>query len=94
MEKDRSSLAMHLLQLSLLLPIAAGLSWRKAAGEKDATVTHNLQLMSSCSPQSFRGGCLHPLKQQDGAAGLPAWLQAVWQGTLLGHVPAVLMPCM
>ena len=84
---------MHLLPFSLLLAVTAGLSWREEAGEKDATVTHNLQLMSSCSPQSYGGGCLHPLKQHNSAAGLPALLQAVWQGTVLGHVPAVLVPC-
>lgn len=83
---------MHFLQFSL--GITAGLSWREEAGEEDATVTRNLQLMSSCSPQSYGGGCLHPLKQQDGAAGSPALLQAVWQGAVLGHVPAVLVPCM
>lgn len=67
---------MHLLRFSLLLAITAGLSWGEEAGEKDATVTRNLQLMSSRSPQSYGGGCLHPLKQQDGAAALPALLQA------------------
>lgn len=85
---------MHLLQFSLLLAISAGVSWREEAGEKDATVTHNLQLRSSCSPQSYGGGCLHPVKQQEGAAGSPALLRAVWQGTGLGHVPAVLVPRM
>lgn len=84
---------MHLLQLSLLLAITYGLSWREEAGKKDATVTHNLQLTSSHSPQSYGGGCLHPLKQQDSAAALPVLLQAVWQGTALWHVPAVLVPC-
>lgn len=85
---------MHLLQFSLLLAVTDGISWRAEAGEKSATVTHNLQLISPCSSQPYGGGCLHPLKQQDGAAGLPALLQAVWQGTVLGHVPAVLVPCM
>lgn len=82
---------MHLLQFSLLLAITAGLSWREEAGEKDATVTHKLQLMSSCSPQSYGGGCLHPLKQQDGQ--LPC-LRCFRQGTALGHIPAVFVPCM